>query len=138
MPHVCTLQLRTSNFVCTFVELIGTKALKTLTKLVVGVLWAYSGTSENFQDTHGALRGHLCGSSGFLYIQVNVPPSDRWHGRKLAKQTYRKSVPNSAIFLKNFLLNGHLNPNPISTPMELENKSTVYKAEAHDKLTRPS
>ena len=61
-------KLRTSNFVGTFIGSIQTKAREIMLEIVglaVGVVREF----RNFQGTHvqGALRGHLCDSTAFLF-----------------------------------------------------------------------
>jgi len=64
------VKLRTSNFGCTFTGSIGKTPIKNFGKSSRGPT---QGLFENFPDTHmeGASRGHLCGSSAFLYISFS-------------------------------------------------------------------
>jgi len=59
------VKLRTSNFVGTFTGLIGTKSHENVGNSAVRVV----SESRKFsgQGTHGALRGHLCDSTAFLF-----------------------------------------------------------------------
>jgi len=61
------VKLRTSNFVGTFIESIGTKAHESVRNSAVGVIRE----SRKFSGhPYGALRGHLCDSTAFLSFRL--------------------------------------------------------------------
>jgi len=67
------VKLRTSNFVGTFIGLIGTKAHENVGNSAVGVVRESQGVPKMFrasicrETVKRILRGHLCDSTAFLF-----------------------------------------------------------------------
>ena len=91
------IKLRTSNFVCTFLVSIGTKAVYKFREKQPG---AFAKTLETFQGTHilGASRGRLCDSKAFLLTRA-VLSQGGLRDAAVLLDTYRIIQRHPAVFL---------------------------------------